>query len=67
MSRVLFVEGKPEGLAMVKHAFPAFPEARNRNKSAFFQGPFLGDRNRRRHAKKRSDAQIEHSTAAFAV
>jgi hypothetical protein len=68
MSRVLFLEGRPEGLVMVKHAFSASPEARNRNKGAFLQGAFLGERIGGLQAKKRPYAQIDHSeTAAFAV
>ena len=75
MSRVLFLEGKPEGFVMVKHALStaraAVPEAKTSrpggNTGAVIEGRFPGNRRFGRQAKKRAGQVNWSESAAFAV
>jgi len=72
MSRVLFLEEKPEGFVMVKHAFStaraAVPEAKTSvNEGAVIEGRFPGNRRFGRQAKKRAGQVNCSESAAFAV
>jgi hypothetical protein len=69
MSRILFLEGNPEGLVMVKHPFSISQtivlEAKFLllvgTKAPSFKPHFLGGPMNGRHVKNRACAPIDHS------